>query len=96
MFGCLVNIIRCFKRAKQKNHKNIYINLGVCMWEILSFGEKPFQGIKNTDVIHLIENKQRLEKPLYCPDELYSIMLKCWEYDPLNRPKFSQLNDVIQ
>lgn len=58
--------------------------------------EKPFQGIKNTDVIHLIENKQRLAKPQHCPDELYSIMMKCWEYDPLLRPKFSQLNDIIK
>jgi focal adhesion kinase 1 len=66
------------------------------MWEILSYGEKPFQGIKNTDVIHLIENKQRLSKPGNCPDELYSIMLKTWEYDPLLRPKFSQLNDMIK
>jgi focal adhesion kinase 1 len=71
-------------------------NLGICMWEILSYGEKPFQGIKNTDVIHLIENKQRLSKPANCPDELYSIMLKTWEYDPLLRPKFSQLNDMIK
>ncbi len=68
---------------------------GVCMWEILTFGEKPFQGSKNTDVIHLIENKKRLEKPQNCSDELYSIMMQCWEYDPLLRPRFTQLNDML-
>ena len=93
MFGCLVGIEK--NLTKQPHYYVIYY-LVVCMWEILSFGEKPFQSIKNTDVIHLIENKQRLEKPYQCPDELYSIMMRCWEYDPLARPKFSQLNDIIK
>ena len=68
---------------------------GVCCWEILSFGNKPFQGIKNADVIKLIEDKKRLDKPKGCPDELYSIMLKCWEYDSALRPSFSQLKELI-
>jgi focal adhesion kinase 1 len=56
---------------------------------------KPFQGIKNPDVIRLIENKKRLDKPNNCPDELYSLMLRCWEYDASKRPTFSRLKEDI-
>ena len=69
--------------------------LGICLWEILSYGSKPFQGIKNADVIKLIEDRQRLGIPDGCPDELYSIMLNCWEYDSALRPSFSQLKEKI-
>ncbi|CAF0736648.1 unnamed protein product [Brachionus calyciflorus] len=68
---------------------------GICIWEIMSFGEKPFQGIKNPDVIKLIEEKQRLDKPEKCPNELYKLMLQCWEYDSSKRPNFSQLKNSI-
>ena len=33
---------------------------GVCSWEILSCGTKPFQRVKNNDVIGKIENGERL------------------------------------
>ena len=35
---------------------------GVCAWEILSCGTKPFQRVKNNDVIGKIENGERLGK----------------------------------
>ena len=73
----------------------IYL-LGVCIWEILSYGCKPFTGIKNSEVKKLIEDKQRLSKPDKCPDELYSLMLQCWEYDSSVRPTFTQLKESIQ
>lgn len=62
----------------------------------MSFGAKPFQGIKNVDVIKLIEEKQRLDKPKTCPNELYNLMLQCWEYDSSRRPNFTQLKNSIK
>ncbi|KAJ8415747.1 hypothetical protein AAFF_G00403040 [Aldrovandia affinis] len=59
---------------------------GVCMWEILMYGVKPFQGVKNNDVIGRIENGERLPMPHNCPPTLYSLMTKCWAYDPSRTP----------
>ncbi|KAM4705730.1 focal adhesion kinase 1 isoform 3-T3 [Rhinophrynus dorsalis] len=64
---------------------------GVCKWEILMYGVKPFQGVKNNDVIGRIENGERLPMPPNCPPTLYSLMTKCWAYDPSRRPRFTEL-----
>ncbi|XP_068426014.1 focal adhesion kinase 1-like isoform X8 [Clinocottus analis] len=68
---------------------------GVCMWEILMFGIKPFQGVKNNDVIGRIENGERLAMPPQCPPTLYSLMTKCWSYDPSKRPRFTELKTQL-
>ncbi|XP_015831234.3 focal adhesion kinase 1 isoform X9 [Nothobranchius furzeri] len=68
---------------------------GVCMWEILMFGVKPFQGVKNNDVIGRIENGERLAMPPQCPPTLYSLMTKCWSYDPSKRPRFNELKTQL-
>lgn len=70
--------------------------IGVCMWEILMYGIKPFQGVKNNDVIGRIENGERLAMPPQCPPTLYSLMTKCWSYDPSKRPRFNELKTQLR
>ena len=38
-----------------------------------------------------LANGHRLEKPTECPDELWSVIKKCWTYDKDNRINFSEL-----
>lgn len=68
---------------------------GVCMWEILMLGVKPFQGVKNNDVIGKIENGERLALPPDCPPRLYSLMSQCWCYEPSKRPSFKDIKEVL-
>jgi hypothetical protein len=69
----------------------------VCMWEILTMGRKPFQGIANPDVIDQIENSIRLPLPgVYCPKRLYDLLLECWSYEPTNRPNFIQIEAQLK
>merc|ERR1712131_316543 len=65
---------------------------GVCAWEILSCGTKPFQRVKNNDVIGKIENGERLGKPDLCPHKLFSVIEQCWKYNPEERPLSADLN----
>lgn len=37
-------------------------------------GVKPFQGVKNNDVIGKIESGERLAMPSTCPMEMYALM----------------------
>lgn len=68
----------------------------VCMWEIFMLGKKPFSGVKNADVIGLIESGERLAKPPRCPESLYQLMLKCWKYEPDKRPSFRYVKRNIK
>ncbi|XP_074035838.1 protein tyrosine kinase 2 Fak isoform X3 [Leptinotarsa decemlineata] len=69
---------------------------GVCIWEILMLGVKPFQGVKNNDVIGKIENGERLPLPPDCPPRLYSLMSQCWSYEPSKRPSFKDIKEILQ
>lgn len=37
----------------------------------------------------------RLPRPEICTNELYSLMLKCWEYEPQERPSFKELVEML-
>ncbi|XP_074643647.1 focal adhesion kinase 1-like [Tubulanus polymorphus] len=67
----------------------------VCIWELLMFGVKPFQGVKNNDVIGKIEAGERLALPPNCPPSLYQVMLQCWSYEPSLRPSFAELKSML-
>ena len=69
---------------------------GVCAWEILSCGTKPFSRIKNNDVIGKIENGERLNKPDLCPHPLFSLLEHCWKYDPTERPTAAEIDTRIE
>ncbi|BFZ17133.1 hypothetical protein BsWGS_20172 [Bradybaena similaris] len=64
---------------------------GVCVWEILMYGVKPFQNVRNNDVIGKIEAGERLALPPGCPPTLYNLMSACWHYEPPRRPTFANL-----
>ncbi|XP_060807094.1 focal adhesion kinase 1 isoform X3 [Amyelois transitella] len=68
---------------------------GVCMWEILMLGVKPFIGVKNNDVIGKLENGERLALPPKCPPRLYSVMSRCWSYEPSQRPTAHSLKETL-
>lgn len=66
------------------------------MWEIMMLGVKPFQGVKNNDVIKRIENGERLPLPSNCPPRLYSLMSLCWNYEAHKRPSFKEIKDTLR
>lgn len=68
----------------------------VCMWEILMLGVKPFQGVRNGDVIHKLDAGERLPLPPTTPVQLYNLMCDCWNYAPSDRPSFTQIKNFLR
>ncbi|XP_061592924.1 ephrin type-B receptor 2-like isoform X2 [Cololabis saira] len=64
---------------------------GIVMWEVTSYGERPYWDMSNQDVINAIEQDYRLPPPMDCPSALHQLMLDCWQKERNNRPKFSQI-----
>ena len=50
---------------------------GVTMWEVLTFGAKPYGKKKAQEVLTLIEKGERLPQPATCSDILFNHLLKC-------------------
>ncbi|XP_078266725.1 ephrin type-B receptor 1 isoform X1 [Rhinoraja longicauda] len=63
---------------------------GIVMWEVMSFGERPYWDMSNQDVINAIDQDYRLPPPMDCPAALHQQMLDCWQKDRNSRPKFAQ------
>ncbi|XP_050411635.1 ephrin type-B receptor 1-B isoform X2 [Patella vulgata] len=61
---------------------------GVVMWEIMSYGERPYWNWSNQDVIKAVEKGYRLPPPMDCPEATHQLMLDCWQRERSHRPKF--------
>uniref|UniRef100_A0A9J7Z9E4 Ephrin type-A receptor 7 n=1 Tax=Cyprinus carpio carpio TaxID=630221 RepID=A0A9J7Z9E4_CYPCA len=68
---------------------------GVVMWEVMSYGERPYWNLTNRDVIKSVEEGYRLPAPMGCPGALHTLMLDCWQKDRNERPKFCQIITVL-
>lgn len=69
----------------------------VCLWEMFSYGFQPWPAFTGHQILEAIDkpNFQRLEQPECCPIEYYALMIKCWNHDPLKRPKFSEIHQLL-
>ncbi|MEE6482512.1 hypothetical protein FKM82_013259 [Ascaphus truei] len=68
---------------------------GIVMWEVMSYGERPYWDMTNQDVINAIEQDYRLPPPMDCPNALHQLMLDCWQKDRNHRPKFGQIVNTL-
>uniref|UniRef100_A0A674CVG8 receptor protein-tyrosine kinase n=1 Tax=Salmo trutta TaxID=8032 RepID=A0A674CVG8_SALTR len=64
---------------------------GIVMWEVMSYGERPYWEMSNQDVILSIEEGYRLPAPMGCPVVLHQLMLHCWQKERSQRPKFTDV-----
>uniref|UniRef100_H2T195 receptor protein-tyrosine kinase n=1 Tax=Takifugu rubripes TaxID=31033 RepID=H2T195_TAKRU len=68
---------------------------GIVMWEVVSYGERPYWDMNNQDVIKAMEEGYRLPAPMDCPLVLHQLMLDCWERERAERPTFSQILNML-
>ncbi|CAH8586622.1 unnamed protein product [Dicrocoelium dendriticum] len=64
---------------------------GITLWEVYSYGERPYRGMKGAQILAMLDQGLRLSKPSRCPDSIYSIMQQCWNFDGARRPTFSDI-----
>lgn len=66
---------------------------GVTVWELLTYGGRPYDNVSARDVPELLEKGERLPQPAICTIEVYMLMIKCWMLDAESRPGFKELAD---
>lgn len=80
----------CIKERKF-THKSDVWAFGVTIWELLTFGMKPFENIDTKEVPKHIEAGARLPQASHMTTEVYKVMYSCWFYSPDDRPDFKFL-----
>ena len=59
-------------------------------------GSTPYSGMSNAKARELIDNGYRLPCPPKTPQTVYKLMTKCWQYEPENRPHFSEIKRELE
>ncbi|XP_043320437.1 tyrosine-protein kinase Fer isoform X2 [Cervus elaphus] len=70
-------------------------SFGILLWETFSLGVCPYPGMTNQQAREQVERGYRMSAPQHCPEDIFKIMMKCWDYKPENRPKFSELQKEL-
>jgi len=70
-------------------------SFGVLLWEIVTWGERPYSGVAAEAVLDLVKDGYRMSCPSHCPHQLYSIMRNCWHLEPSRRPSWLCLVDDL-
>lgn len=75
------------------------------MWELLSEGVRPYEDVlfcyqlifqlSNKQVIAYVLQGGTLHKPKGCPNQIFTLMSKCWEFNANKRPDFNEILDEL-
>ncbi|CAF1244712.1 unnamed protein product, partial [Didymodactylos carnosus] len=93
-----------------KFHSEIDIwSYGVTLWEATSYGATPYKEVRELKsfddhaiepvlqkVLKFLLSGRRLPQPAACPNNVYRLMLKCWELDKQARPTFSKIMKYLR
>uniref|UniRef100_H3CS93 receptor protein-tyrosine kinase n=1 Tax=Tetraodon nigroviridis TaxID=99883 RepID=H3CS93_TETNG len=79
-----------FQHRKFSSASDVW-SFGVLMWEVMSYGERPYWDMSNQEVMKAVADQYRLPAPHSCPPALHSLMLQCWQADRGDRPAFETL-----
>jgi serine/threonine protein kinase len=66
-------------------------SFGILLWEIYTLGGYPYPTKSNRDILELLTVGYRMDKPEICEDEVYHVMLQCWNSLGVQRPTFDDL-----
>ncbi|KRT85113.1 Immunoglobulin, partial [Oryctes borbonicus] len=71
-------------------------SFGIVLWEFFSLARTPYPGMAADErILQKLVEGYRMDQPTYATKEIYSLMLNCWETEPLSRPTFQELSDSI-
>uniref|UniRef100_A0A4W4GP80 Receptor protein-tyrosine kinase n=1 Tax=Electrophorus electricus TaxID=8005 RepID=A0A4W4GP80_ELEEL len=82
--------LECIHYRKFTHQSDVW-SYGVTIWELMTFGGKPYDGVPMHEIPDILEKGERLPQPAICTIDVYMVMVKCWMIDADSRPKFKEL-----
>ncbi|XP_071959373.1 fibroblast growth factor receptor 2-like [Antedon mediterranea] len=71
-------------------------SFGVLLWEIITIGSYPYPGMSSKRLISDLQKGFRMPRPDHANDDVYQIMLECWNTSPELRPSFLELKRKLE
>ncbi|XP_057373378.1 tyrosine-protein kinase transmembrane receptor Ror2-like [Daphnia carinata] len=68
---------------------------GVCLWEIFSYAQQPYQGMSHEEVVRYLQSGGMLQPPAHASCAIYAVMRSCWHSSANERPSFVELHDEL-
>lgn len=70
-------------------------SFGCLIWECCSLGATLFPSINSNDLATRIKDGALPERIAYAHDEMYQLLLNCWQLEPSERTSFSEITSVL-
>ncbi|XP_030386775.1 atrial natriuretic peptide receptor 2-like [Scaptodrosophila lebanonensis] len=70
-------------------------SFGVVLFEIISFGSYPYQGLTNSQVLEFVKKGNTLEIPIGIKPPLVGLINACWSQEASKRPTALEVIDFI-
>ena len=74
-----------------KKKRNAFL---ICR-ELFSRGMIPYFDMTNKEAAAQVCQGYRLPKPKECPEEIYKLMMACWDAEPNKRPNFDEILSTL-
>ncbi|XP_069114190.1 insulin-like growth factor 1 receptor [Argopecten irradians] len=70
-------------------------SFGILVFEIVTFGSFPYQGLSNNQVLEFVKKGNRLILPGNCPEDLCDFIHSCLSYEASDRPDIEDIFDKL-
>lgn len=83
-------------RFQKFSYASDVYSCALVIWEILCVGGTPYQTSSTSDLFAKIKKGIRPEKYAFISDDIYQLLLNCWQLDPSERFNFNDLVGQIK
>uniref|UniRef100_A0A7E4VHJ6 receptor protein-tyrosine kinase n=1 Tax=Panagrellus redivivus TaxID=6233 RepID=A0A7E4VHJ6_PANRE len=91
--------LEAFSQHKFTEKSDVW-SFGVLVWELFTRGNTPYFPLDHGQILEFLNEGRRLQCPVTCPEQIYALIVTCWDSKPKRRPSFKQLQkdmtDVIR
>ena len=63
--------------VRGKSDRGFFLSAGVTLWELFTYGQRPYENVRAREIPDLLEKGERLPQPPIATIDVYMIMIKC-------------------
>ncbi|XP_078661489.1 uncharacterized protein LOC144905625 [Branchiostoma floridae x Branchiostoma belcheri] len=85
---------RLLREGRYTSKSDVW-SFGVVLYEIATLGNVPYPGVERTVLMEELRSGYREPRPPGLKQDLYDMMLRCWQWEEDHRPEFQELYDEL-